>query len=68
MLFFKYLKMRVKILSAVLVFTVVFPNLPAIAEDIRHTQRLLSSKQCPNCELTGVGLVLVLVPVLIIMR
>ena len=58
MLFFKYLKMRVKILSAVLVFTVVFPNLPAIAEDIRHTQRLLSSKQCPNCELTGVGLVL----------
>ncbi|WP_293141005.1 hypothetical protein [Okeania sp. SIO3I5] len=50
--------MRLKIFSAVLVFTTVFPNLQAIAENIQHTQKLLSSKQCPNCELTGVGLVL----------
>ncbi|MCL2930908.1 MAG: pentapeptide repeat-containing protein [Trichodesmium sp. MAG_R03] len=50
--------MRVKIFSAFLVFTAIFPDLPAIAENIQHIQRLLSSKQCPNCELIGVGLVL----------
>lgn len=32
--------------------------LPANAENLQHTQQLLSSKQCPQCELTGAGLVL----------
>lgn len=50
--------MRLKILSAILVLSTVCPPVPAIAENIQHTQKLLSSKQCPNCELSGAGLVL----------
>lgn len=58
MLFTKILEMRLKILSAVLILTTVGLNFPAIAENFQHTQKLLSSKQCPNCELSGAGLVL----------
>ncbi|NET26003.1 pentapeptide repeat-containing protein [Okeania sp. SIO1I7] len=50
--------MRLKIFSAILVLSTVCPLVPAIAENIQHTQKLLSSKQCPNCELSGAGLVL----------
>ncbi|MEB3340393.1 pentapeptide repeat-containing protein [Okeania sp.] len=50
--------MRFNIFSTVLIFTTISPIFPAIAENIQHTQKLLSSKQCPNCELTGAGLVL----------
>ncbi|NEN89859.1 MAG: tetratricopeptide repeat protein [Okeania sp. SIO3H1] len=50
--------MRLKIFSAILVLSTVGPLVPAIAENIQHTQKLLSSKQCPNCELSGAGLVL----------
>ncbi len=30
----------------------------AIAENLEHTQQLLSTKQCPNCDLSDAGLVL----------
>ncbi len=41
-----------------LVLTAIYPISPGKAEKSQHTQQLLSTKQCPNCELTGVGLVL----------
>lgn len=50
--------MRLKIFSAALVLTIIYPLAPAIAENLQHTQKLLSTKQCPSCELSGVGLVL----------
>lgn len=50
--------MRLKLLSAILVLTTVCPYAPAIAENFEHTKQLLSTKQCPDCELSGVGLVL----------
>ncbi|MDJ0556172.1 MAG: pentapeptide repeat-containing protein [Microcoleaceae cyanobacterium MO_207.B10] len=50
--------MRLKILSAVLVLSTVWPLAPAIAENFQHTKNLLSTKQCADCELSGAGLVL----------
>ncbi|MCA1993528.1 MAG: pentapeptide repeat-containing protein [Coleofasciculus sp. S288] len=32
--------------------------LPAMAENLQHTQQLLSTRQCPQCNLTGAGLIL----------
>jgi uncharacterized protein YjbI with pentapeptide repeats len=32
--------------------------LPALAENLQHTQQLLSTRQCPQCQLQGVGLTL----------
>ncbi len=31
---------------------------PSLAENLEHTQQLLATKQCPNCDLSGAGLVL----------
>ncbi|MGB3533693.1 MAG: pentapeptide repeat-containing protein [Microcoleaceae cyanobacterium] len=38
-------------------FGLIIP-LPVVAENLAHTQQLLSTKQCPKCELSGAGLVL----------
>jgi uncharacterized protein YjbI with pentapeptide repeats len=37
-------------------------TLPAGAEDLMQVQQLLSSKKCPGCDLSGVGLVLAKLP------
>lgn len=40
-----------------LTFSLIVP-LPVTAENLQHTQQLLATKQCPNCDLSGAGLVL----------
>ena len=51
--------MKLKILTTTLLLAaVISPPLPAAAENLQHTQKLLSTKQCENCDLTGAGLVL----------
>ena len=40
-----------------LIFSLIVP-FSAIAENLQHTQQLLATKQCPNCDLSGAGLVL----------
>jgi len=58
--------MKLKILTTAALLTttsltVIFDTLAPLqakAENIQHTQQLLSSKQCSKCELSGAGLVL----------
>ena len=58
------MKLKILTTAALLATTslsVIFDTLapfPAKAENLEHTQELLSSKQCPQCELSGAGLVL----------
>jgi tetratricopeptide (TPR) repeat protein len=40
------------------VFTSITIALPAKAENLDHMRQLLSTKQCPGCDLSGAGLVL----------
>ncbi|MGL5082419.1 MAG: pentapeptide repeat-containing protein [Microcoleaceae cyanobacterium] len=49
------MKLRVPSLVILGLATLV---MPAQAENLAHTQQLLATKQCPNCDLTRVGLVL----------
>lgn len=58
--------MKLKILTTAALLTttslsVIFDTLAPLqakAENLQHTQQLLSTKQCPQCELSGAGLVL----------
>ncbi len=46
--------------TAISISAIAFINAPcASAENLQDTQQLLSTKACPNCNLTGAGLVIV---------
>ncbi|MEZ2229438.1 MULTISPECIES: pentapeptide repeat-containing protein [unclassified Microcoleus] len=47
-----------RIVIAATVLSALAPLAPASAENIQHTQQLLATRQCPNCDLNGAGLVL----------
>lgn len=50
--------MKRRILASVVLFVTLSPVTPAQAENLEHTQQLLNTKQCPNCDLSNAGLVL----------
>lgn len=50
--------MQFKILTIAVAIATSFPATLASAENIQHTQQLLSTRQCQNCDLSGAGLVL----------
>lgn len=50
--------MKLRILAAATLLSTIAPMSPAPAENIQHTQQLLATRQCPNCDLSGTGLVL----------
>lgn len=50
--------MKLRMLAAATLLSALAPISPASAENIQHTQQLLSTRQCPNCDLSGSGLVL----------
>jgi uncharacterized protein YjbI with pentapeptide repeats len=62
----EYLAMKLKFLTTAALLSTTslsvicdtLAPLQAKAENIQHTQQLLSTKQCPQCELSGAGLVL----------
>ena len=51
-------EMKLRILAAATLLTAFAPVAPAPAENIQHTQQLLATRQCPNCDLSSAGLVL----------
>ena len=55
---FGRLIMKLRILAAATLLSAIGPIAPAPAENIQHTQQLLATRQCPNCDLSGAGLVL----------
>ncbi|MGK7918218.1 MAG: pentapeptide repeat-containing protein [Prochloraceae cyanobacterium] len=50
--------MRLKIFASIAVLTTISLSAPAQAENLKHLNQLLATKQCPNCELMGTGLVM----------
>lgn len=50
--------MQFKNFTIALAIAVSVPTPLASAENIQHTQQLLSTRQCQNCDLSGAGLVL----------
>lgn len=50
--------MKLRILAAATLLSAIAPIAPAPAENIQHTQQLLATRQCPNCDLSNAGLVL----------
>lgn len=50
--------MRLPIFATTALLTTVCLASPALSESIEHTRQLLSTKQCPACDLSGAGLVL----------
>lgn len=50
--------MKSTILPTATVLATISLSVPAIAENIQHTTQLLSTKQCPQCDLRGAGLVM----------
>jgi len=50
--------MKLRILAAATLLTTIAPLAPVRAENIQHTQQLLATRQCPNCDLSSAGLVL----------
>jgi tetratricopeptide (TPR) repeat protein len=50
--------MKLTILATAALLTATSLNSVASAENLQHIQQLLSSKQCPQCELNGAGLVM----------
>ncbi|HLO52113.1 MAG TPA: pentapeptide repeat-containing protein [Kamptonema sp.] len=50
--------MKLRILATVTLLTTIVPATAASAENIQHTQQLLATRQCPQCDLSGAGLVL----------
>jgi uncharacterized protein YjbI with pentapeptide repeats len=50
-------RMRLQKLTLFVVFTVFGCTWPAQAENVEHTQQLLSTKSCQRCELSGAGLI-----------
>ncbi|MCU0565325.1 MAG: pentapeptide repeat-containing protein [Oculatellaceae cyanobacterium Prado106] len=49
--------MKLLILPALTVLAISSLMAPAQAENLEHTQQLLDTKQCQNCDLSGAGLV-----------
>jgi tetratricopeptide (TPR) repeat protein len=49
--------MKVRILATLTLLTAIFPS-AVFAENLEHTQQLLATKQCAQCDLSGAGLVL----------
>jgi tetratricopeptide (TPR) repeat protein len=49
--------MKLNNLVTVAALTPLLMVAPASAENLEHTRQLLSTKSCPNCDLTNVGLV-----------
>ncbi len=52
----RFMKLRIY-LTVSLLSTITLTS-PAVAENVEHTRQLLSTKQCPNCDLISAGLVL----------
>lgn len=50
--------MKLRILATATLLTAIFPAIAASAENIEHTQQLLATRQCSQCDLSGAGLVL----------
>ncbi len=50
--------MNTKILAPITIVTAICLITPATAENIDHTRQLLSTKQCPKCDLNSAGLVM----------
>jgi uncharacterized protein YjbI with pentapeptide repeats len=50
--------MKLRILAAATLLSTIGSMPAATAENIQHTQQLLATRQCPNCDLSGAGLVL----------
>jgi len=48
--------MKLRIFSLAALITAIGLATPARAENLQHTRQLLSTKQCPQCELSGIGL------------
>jgi tetratricopeptide (TPR) repeat protein len=48
--------MKLKIFASTVVLTSLFTINPSLAENLASTQQLLSTKQCPGCDLTNAGL------------
>lgn len=49
--------MKLKLLTTITVFVGLSTLTPAYAENLEHSRQLLSSKQCPQCDLSRAGLV-----------
>jgi uncharacterized protein YjbI with pentapeptide repeats len=50
--------MKFRILATVTLLTATFPIGAVSAENLEHTQQLLATKRCAQCDLSGAGLVL----------
>ncbi|MGC9524824.1 MAG: pentapeptide repeat-containing protein [Limnospira sp.] len=50
--------MKLPILTTIVLSAALLPLCPAQAEDLEAIRQLLSTQQCPNCNLAGAGLVL----------
>jgi tetratricopeptide (TPR) repeat protein len=50
--------MKLTLFSTVSLLTLVNLAVPALAENPEHTRQLLSTKQCPQCQLNSAGLVM----------
>lgn len=50
--------MKFKLLTSVALFVGTIFSTPVKAENAQHTNQLLSTNQCPQCDLSGAGLVL----------
>lgn len=56
--FFGICPMKQRMIAGVALLVVLSPLTPAKAENLEQTQKLLATKQCQNCDLSGAGLVL----------
>jgi len=54
--------MKLGILATATLLTAIVPANAASAENIQHTQQLLATRQCSQCDLSGAGLVLANLP------
>src|ERR671933_525719 len=48
--------MKLRILAAATLLSAIAPIAPAPAENIQHTQQLLATRECPNCDLSRANL------------
>ena len=49
--------MKLATLATTILLSATFSSVRVLAENIEHTQQLLSTKSCPGCDLSGAGLV-----------
>ncbi|MBE9040432.1 pentapeptide repeat-containing protein [Oscillatoriales cyanobacterium LEGE 11467] len=49
--------MKLATLATTILLSATFPSIGVLAENVEHTQQLLSTKSCPGCDLSGAGLV-----------